>query len=270
MKITYYRGKHPNFGDGLNLWLWPRLLPNFFDSDESILFLGIGSIIGNQYGTKAKKIVFGAGFVPNYFDKPDVSGKDWDIFFVRGPRTAEALHISKHLAIGDAAILLRTVVDYSQRNPTKISFIPHWQSLDIGNWEKVCSIAGVDFVDPRRPVEDVIEALLGSKLVISEAMHGAIVADALRVPWVPVMPIHSLHRGKWFDWAETLGIDLRPYRLWPSTLEEANHALTHRSVLAVLKRGVSAVPLLSSMADNAIAHIAAHRIRQTDREDAGP
>ncbi len=220
MKIMYFRGKYPNFGDELNIWMWEKLLPDFFDDDESELFIGIGSTIGNHYKKSAKKIVFGTGFVATYNEKPDVHTPEWDIYFVRGPRTAKSLDISPDLALGDAAILLRTIVDYKNRKPEVISFIPHWESLERGNWEGVCKIAGINLIDPRRPVEEVINELLRSKLVICEAMHGAIVSDAFRIPWIPIIPLDYIHRDKWYDWAEALSIDLKPQNLPPSSLNE--------------------------------------------------
>lgn len=220
MKIMYFRGKHPNFGDELNTWMWSRILPNFFDDDDKEIFIGIGSTIGNHYDESAKKIIFGTGFVQTYNEKPDVNTPDWDIYFVRGPRTAKLLNISSDLALGDAAILLRTVVDFSQKSPDVISFIPHWESIERGNWEQVCKISGINLIDPRRPVEEVMKELLRSKLVICEAMHGAIVADAFRIPWIPILPIDHIHREKWFDWAEALGIEIKPHCLIPSSLSE--------------------------------------------------
>ena len=52
-------------------------------------------------------------------------------------------------------------------------------------------------------------------------MHGAIVSDALRVPWIPMQPISNVHSMKWFDWASALGIDLRPTQMVCSSLLES-------------------------------------------------
>lgn len=265
MQLQYFRGDAPNFGDELNTWLWPRLLPSFLDEDASILFIGIGSTIGTHYDPHAKKIVFGTGFVPTYHDAPNVHSGDWDIFFVRGPRTARALGISEQLAIGDSAILIRAVAPERPASPDSVAFMPHWQSLSFGAWEKVCESAGITLIDPREPVEKVLAAVLRSKLLIAEAMHGAIVADALRVPWIPLLPINSFHRDKWLDWAEALDIDLRPYRLWPSNLTELDIALARRSNLNKLSARVSASPL-RPLADQALVHIAAQRLHAISRK----
>ena len=259
MKLTFFRGHQPNFGDELNWWLWPQLLPDFFDDDDSVLFLGIGSIIGDSYGKAAKKIVFGSAFVPEYHTKPDVHGSDWHIYFVRGPRTAHLLNISPDLALGDSAILLRTVVDARRKSAEVVSFVPHWERVDCGHWEQVCRLAGVNFIDPRRPVEAVISELLRSRLVITEAMHGAIVADALRIPWIPLLPISPDHRGKWLDWAEALGINLHPYRHWASSIAEASQATKYRPKLGPLMRALASSPL-SGVIDKGMIHAAAHRL----------
>ena len=149
MKLECFKGAHPNFGDELNTWLWPQLLPGFFDNDPNVLFLGIGSIIAPHYDPKAKKVVFGAGFVPAYYQVPNVHTEDWDIFFVRGPRTARALGLSESLGIGDAAILLRALKVQFRREPRYVGFMPHWESLPRGNWQRACELVGIRLIDPR-------------------------------------------------------------------------------------------------------------------------
>jgi succinoglycan biosynthesis protein ExoV len=241
MKIQHYEGPHPNFGDDLNLWMWPRLIENFFDEDDSVLFIGIGSIIGLPYNPASKKIIFGAGMVPQYHKIPDVLPPDWDVYFVRGPRTAQALGLSPDLAVGDSAILLRSLVDTTRRTNEVVSFMPHWDSLDRGNWEKACNLAGINLIDPRQPVDQIIDELLRTRLLISEAMHGAIVADAFRIPWIAVRPIAPWHRDKWFDWAESLKIDLRPRRLWPSNLFEIKLGASHAQDESTATAGISKI-----------------------------
>lgn len=252
MKLLYFKGSHPNFGDDLNYWLWPKLLPDFFDEDESTVFCGIGSIIGADvvlhYGA-ARKIVFGSGFVPEYHPAQDVHGPDWDVFFVRGPRTARALNLPDNLALGDSAILIRSVMQPGTYKGEHISFIPHWESMERGNWEKPCRLAGIHLIDPRRSVEEVLADLLRSKLVIAEAMHGAIVADALRIPWVPVVPMNKVHRNKWLDWAEALRINLCPHKVCPSSLTEAR--------LSFMRKPIEKSPFVG-IAETALVHMAAH------------
>jgi succinoglycan biosynthesis protein ExoV len=51
-------------------------------------------------------------------------------------------------------------------------------------------------------------------------MHGAIVADALRVPWIAAQPLFWGHHRKWLDWSEAIGVDLRFQPLRPTTLLE--------------------------------------------------
>lgn len=259
MKLQYFQGEQPNFGDELNTWLWPQLLPGFLDDDPRILFIGIGSILGSHYDAGAKKVVFGAGYVPTYHQAPDVHGGDWDIFFVRGPRTARALGLPDRLGIGDAAILLRALAVPFPREPRCVGFMPHWESLPRGNWRAACALAGIRFIDPTASVERVISEILGCEVLIAEAMHGAIVADTLRVPWVPVLPIDHAHREKWFDWADALSLEFAQHRLWPSSPAEVAHATRYRPFLSRIAAGLTCPPV-SRLASPFITYAAAQRL----------
>jgi succinoglycan biosynthesis protein ExoV len=208
-----------------------------------VLFLGIGSVIGTHYDPVAKKVVFGTGYVPSYHQAPNVRGEDWDVFFVRGPRTARALGLPESMGIGDAAILLRALDAPFRREPRHIGFMPHWESLARGRWDKACELAGIRLIDPRGPVELVIADILGCKVLIAEAMHGAIVADALRIPWIPVLPIDGAHQEKWFDWADALSLKIKQHPLWPSSPAEVRLALMRQPLLSRFAAGVTRRPV---------------------------
>ncbi len=219
MNLYFYRGKKSNFGDELNTWMWPKLIDGVWDEEDHAIFLGIGSIIFDFFPSDKKKIVFGAGY-GGYTPFP-VIDKNWKFYFVRGKLTAKASGISESLGIGDAAILLRSCIKQKMEKRHKVSFMPHWGSTFEGNWELACRLASINYIDPCAPVDAVLEQILASELVITEALHGAIVSDALRVPWIPVRPFSDAHSMKWFDWASALDIDLKPVRIDSSSLLES-------------------------------------------------
>lgn len=218
MKLFFYRGRIPNFGDELNLWLLPKVFPDFFDEDPSKLFLGIGSILYNDHPKAALKIVFGSGY-GGYTTKPSLD-ETWRVYCVRGPRTAAALSLSQDMGIGDGAILMNRFRTPRNKPIHKFGFMPHWESLERGRWKEVCEATNMHFLDPSAPVEQLLNEIQECEVVVTEAMHGAIVADALRVPWIPVLPIDGAHHFKWLDWADALDIKFEPQKIKPSTTVE--------------------------------------------------
>ncbi|QMV00387.1 pyruvyl transferase [Devosia sp. D6-9] len=220
MKLVFFRGKVPNFGDELNLHVWPALLPKgFLDEDESELFVGIGSIIGDHLPQASRKYVMGSGYA-GYMGLPDVHDGSWDIRFVRGPDTARTLDIDPRLSICDSAVLLRAMELPKPDHSVGIGFMPHYESLERGDWAEACRLAGMTLIDATAPVDVVLSQIQGAQLLITEAMHGAIVADALRTPWIGARPIYGGHHRKWHDWAGALEVDVRLNPLKPTSVLE--------------------------------------------------
>jgi succinoglycan biosynthesis protein ExoV len=213
MKLTYHEGK--NFGDALNPLIFNYFLgEDFFDDDESVQFLGIGSILGLKK-KPGKKIVFSSGFADGdrdtYGDLPELS-KDYQIICVRGPKTASLLKLDEKLAIADGAILLPLF--YSLNKPEKkfkYSLILHHKSMDFyAGWKDLALACGINFIDMRADIGSIVEDIKSSEIVFSEAMHGAIVADAYRVPWVAVNFYPHINYFKWEDWCSSLGMIYKP------------------------------------------------------------
>jgi succinoglycan biosynthesis protein ExoV len=80
--------------------------------------------------------------------------------------------------------------------------------------------AGLVFIDPRDDPRDVLAAVARCRLLLSEALHGVIVADAVRVPWVAISPFAAIHAAKWHDWATAMSTSIAFEVLPPSSFGE--------------------------------------------------
>ncbi len=229
MRLYRWQGAVRNFGDELNTVLWPRLLPNFFDDDPTELFLGIGSVLDARHEATAMKVVAGAGY-GGYQAVPALDAS-WVVHWVRGPRTASLLGLPEAYGLGDPAMLL--AVPSNGAAARSIGFIPHFESMARGAWAEAATAAGITLIDPRDDPAAILAAIGDCRLVLSEAMHGAIVADAMRVPWVALRPLAPVHRAKWRDWADALELEICFRPLAASSLPER----LRTSPLAAARRG---------------------------------
>lgn len=208
MHLYYYQDPVGNFGDDLNPWLWPKLFPEPIDRcfDRDTLFVGIGSVLNATIpDVPAKKVVFGSGC--GYGPPPSLT-PEWRVYCVRGPLTALMIGVAEDRAITDGGLLVRAVVEPSGQAPaSQTAFMPHHQTQPYDLWRPICEALGIRYLDPTAPVETTLEAIRTSGVVITEAMHGAVVADALRVPWIPVRSRPRIATFKWEDWSRSIGIE---------------------------------------------------------------
>lgn len=210
MELLYYQDPIGNFGDDLNPWLWPRLIPNFYEVRKEILFLGIGTGLNQSVPASRFKVVFGTGVG---YGKLPLIDYGWKFFCVRGPLTANALRLDPKLAITDPAVLIKTIGLPKESKRFDLSFMPHHRSAQWIDWRPYCETANVNYIDPGAGVYEVLSNINRSKVILTEALHGAVVADALRIPWIPVRFLNHILEFKWQDWCQSLGIEYKPVTL---------------------------------------------------------
>ncbi len=219
MEYIYYKDPIGNFGDDLNGWLWPQLFgEENLNNDDA--FLGIGSILFNNSKLitdlkERRKIVFGTGIRLTYeaFKYDD----KWDVKFLRGPLSSYSFN-NKYDYISDAAYALRFIENFdSLKNTEKkyeISVMPYFRSIPFFDWQSICDNLGYHYISPlsENGVEFTLNEIASSKYLITEAMHGAILADILRVPWhryvlsTPITEGPMVSEFKWMDWLYSVGI----------------------------------------------------------------
>lgn len=207
MQLSYYKDSRGNFGDDLNPWIWYSLYPELFEDRERGTILGIGTLINDRTRIEGPVYVCGSG--TGYHGKPPPEA-DWNYVFVRGPKTADYLGLSADFAITDPAILVADLVPKRPSHSPLVSYMPHHVSAYQANWEEVCERVGLTYLDPTADIHQTILQISKSKFVIAEAMHAAIVADALRIPWMPVRAYSHILEFKWQDWCASLNMTYSP------------------------------------------------------------
>ena len=210
--LYYFRIAHGNFGDALNPWLWKKLCPEACDQRKDVLFLGIGTVLSPRVPAAPVKVVFGSGCG----DAPPPRLDDrWRFYCVRGPLTAKKLGLDLNYALTDPAILARPFCSPPAKKIYPVSLMLHHQSMFEADWQKLAGRAGFHCIDPRRSVDEVLAELGQTGLLLTEALHGAIVADALRVPWIPLRLYDRFSEFKWRDWTQSMQLPLAVHEVPP-------------------------------------------------------
>ncbi|NWG31712.1 MAG: polysaccharide pyruvyl transferase family protein [Rhodocyclaceae bacterium] len=213
MKLYYFKDHKGNFGDDLNPWLWNKLLPDFFDDDNREIFVGIGTLINHRLPETPIKHIFGSGY--GYGKLPKIDNR-YIFHAVRGYKTAQLLGVPKEKVITDSAILIRTVnlAPYTRPKEYKFGLMLTGHSLEMYNgWKKICDNLNFNYISCHWNVEKVLGEISACEVLITEAMHGAIVADALRIPWLPVDFYNNILSLKWEDWLSSIELPFVHNRL---------------------------------------------------------
>ena len=232
MKLFYYSGN--NFGDKLNPIIWNSLAKELIDEDDSAILVGLGTLINSNVPVAPKKFIFGSG--AGYMGPANIDDK-WHFYCVRGPLTANILKLDSSLAITDPALLLREIYTRPVAATGEVCFMPHHVSAGYADWRAICAGAGITYLDPGDDTDWVIEKIRGARLVIAEAMHAAIVADAFRVPWVPVQIYDHILGFKWEDWCLSMQLPYRPITI-PSLWDADRQLNSKDKAKTWVKRGL--------------------------------
>ena len=236
MKIHQSVGTADPIGQRLNDWMWRELFPEVFAASadggsDGVRFIGAGSMLDDGLPRTGLNVVLGAGTGHGPVADLHSAPKRWRVYGVRGPLSARLLGLPRAAVLTDPAVLLARHPRWQQRSLAhgRPVFVPLRMSARLGQWQAVCALLGIDIVDPEDDARTRIDKLAGARLVITESLQAAVVADALRVPWVPIVLSREVASFSWADWATTLGLEYTPLLLEPSSPLEAwrNRLLEH-------------------------------------------
>ena len=199
-----------NFGDDMNEWFWDAVFPDYGQVAPDHTMFGIGSILWRKnFELFDKIVVMGSG--SGYGVTPDQVPDNATIGWVRGPRTGRLMGVEPDRVITDPATLAARLPEFSDVEKTdEVIFMPHVGTARLAlDWDGIASRAGVSYLSPANDSRMVIRRLAGARLVVTESLHGAILADAFRVPWVTMAISPTFTAHKFHDWAESMETDMR-------------------------------------------------------------
>jgi succinoglycan biosynthesis protein ExoV len=209
--------KSKNFGDRLNVDLAGNLgiatlRHNTRDVvNDDVAVLGIGTILNDRLKVQpsTRLIVFGSGF--GYPQKAIRLPRQLDIRFLRGPLSCQALGLPLNVGLADGGYLFRDEfrrLAKGVRQSEAVGYLPHHASLATGLplWREPWLTP--QRIDPSLPPKDYVRRVAACRHIVTECLHGAILADILRIPFTVVQTAPSFDSFKWLDWATALGLDL--------------------------------------------------------------
>ncbi len=205
MRLKYCKLPQGNFGDDLNVELWPALFPGLEAAHPDTWLYGIGTILGGTQ-PEGPKVVLGSGC--GYRGTPQL-GEEWRVYWVRGPGTAAKCRLDPALGLGDPAVLWPPLHREHTPVPGRIGLVPHHKSYEGFDWDALAVGANLHAIDPRQSPQQVADAIASCERVLTESLHGAIFADTLGVPWRALVLARRFNDFKWQDWLDTLGMKLR-------------------------------------------------------------
>jgi len=202
--LFYCKIDFGNFGDDMNEWFWNETFPDHGDIAPGTTMLGIGSLLWRENVEDFDRVLVmgsgaGVGKLPDKVDHVNFA-------FVRGPMTAAQFGLPPSVGISDPACYVPRLEEFQGLGAGKGTIVvPHCSTARLPvDWAKIAGDAGMRFVSPSDESKAVIRRIAAAELVITESLHGAIIADAFRVPWIPMAISPQFGSFKWLDWGKSI------------------------------------------------------------------
>ena len=200
LPLWWHLGR-PNFGDDVNPTFFGRLAGRcirFASDRQQPHLLGAGSILERA---TPMSIVCGSGLLqpPRGQIRPQPT-----LVAVRGERSLAAFAPRGDVFLGDPVVLVDAWVARGEIRH-RFGLVPHVRSVP--RWRQL-NTRGLHLIDPGLPPWQVIDEIAACETVLSQSLHGLIVADALGVPNVWIAPSSDMvgDRFKFDDYFSTLDI----------------------------------------------------------------
>ncbi len=205
----------------MNEWIWDELTPDLANlGSEDDVLVGLGSILhGNRLRSyKSEIAIMGSGYnLGSTIDEETY--RRCRFYAVRGPKTKAAFELSDSVAMLDPGSLAADLQAPSLTSHQRVLFIPHRKNMLEEELEfpleDIVKEAGLELLSPGLDSRFVLEKISGASLVVSESLHGLIVADAYRVPWIAVKFGPRVTPYKFRDWGASLDVDIDFIDLFP-------------------------------------------------------
>lgn len=225
MPLHWHVGR-PNFGDDINPFFFEAISgkpPRLDVTRNGPHLLGIGSILG-QANRFSK--VLGSGFIAPtalFTERPA------EIIAVRGEKTAQLAQAGTEVLLGDPLSLADVVFPYDGAPEYELGLVPHISA--VAHMRKICP-PNIKLIDPAGEPRAVVRAIANCRNVMSQSLHGLIVADAYQRPNLWIAPSGEMMGGrfKFDDYFSTLDRDKQPHAFSHTMLKEpplASFSVSH-------------------------------------------
>jgi pyruvyltransferase len=181
----------PNFGDDLNPVLWQAILARRvrLGACSGRHVLGMGSILERA---TSRSLVAGSGFLRP--PRPDAR-VSCPVLSVRGRLSAAC--VPGPVMLGDPAVLTPLLFPRPARPRTAVGIVPHVTELEAA---RATMPAGAEVIDVRGHPLEVVRRIASCRRILSQSLHGLIVADAYGVPNAWLAPSSGMIGGRFkFD-----------------------------------------------------------------------